>query len=104
MAAAAARNGFEKPGAKLVIEPPRIGAYGRPTGTPTIDYVEAETPEDLDVWLDGYVDGRPEAYTIIELDRLAARVRQAFESPDLAERVRRQRGMPERRSVRRAKP
>jgi hypothetical protein len=100
VAAAAARNGFDRPGAKLVIGPARKNIYGLGV-TPTIDYIVAETLEELDDALDGFVDGRPEAYTIVELDRLAARVRKAFLEPDLAERARRERGVAPRRSVRR---
>ena len=77
MAAAEAQNGHDRPGAKIIVGPPRRNVYG--TGsTPTIDFVEAETIEELDAVLDGFVDGRPESYVIVELDRLAARVRQAF--------------------------
>jgi hypothetical protein len=103
MAAAEAReNGVDKPGAKLIIGPPRSNLYGL-TETPTIDYIEAETREALDECFDYFIDGRPEAFTIVELDRLAARVRQAFKAPDLVERAKRQSGVPERRSVRRVR-
>ena len=101
MAAAVAKGGYDRPGAKIIIGPPRRGAYGL-TGTPTIDYIEAETSEELDAFLDGFADNRPEAYTLVELDRLTARVRKAFHEPDLAERSRRERGIPARRSVRNA--
>jgi hypothetical protein len=100
VAAAVARNGFDLPGAKLVIGPARKNLYGLGV-TPTIDYIVAETFAELDDALDGFFDGRPEAFAIVELDKLAARVRKAFLEPDLAERARRERGVPTRQSARR---
>jgi hypothetical protein len=99
MAASEARaKGVDRPGARLIIGPPRRTAYGI-GGTATIDHVVVRTASALDRYLDTFVDGRPEAFTIIELDRIAERVRRAFEEPDLAERARRQRGVPARRPV-----
>jgi DNA-binding transcriptional MerR regulator len=79
IAAVLAHGRFERPGAKLIIGPPRRGAYGL-TGTPSVDYIDARTARALNDFLDGFVDGRPAAYSIVELDRLAARVRKEFES------------------------
>lgn len=77
------------PGARLVVGPPRKNVYGLGT-TPTFD---CTTVEELDAFLDGFgANGRPESYVIVELDRLAARVRKAFTEPDLAERARRAHG------------
>jgi hypothetical protein len=89
MAAAAAKGGFEKPGAKLVIGSPRQNVYGLGATPPTIDYVEAKTSKKLNEFLDGLANGRPEAYTLVELDRLAKRVRKDFFEPDDVERTRR---------------
>jgi hypothetical protein len=101
MAAAESRNGFERTGAKLIIGPPRRNVYGRGV-TPTIDcYIPDEKGRprtDLNAFLGSFSEGRPEAFTVVELDRLAARVRQAFQPRDLAERARRQR-----QSVRKSK-
>jgi hypothetical protein len=103
MCAAEARDhGFDQPGARLIISPPRRGAYGL-NQTPSITHVVAESGEELDAALDKFVDGRPESFVTVELDRLSQRVRHAFRDPELAERARRQRGMPPRRSVRRSK-
>jgi hypothetical protein len=78
MAAAEAANAFDRPGAKLLIGPPRLNVYGL-GATPTIDVIDAESPEDLEEILDSFPGGRPEIYTVVALDRLGARVRAAFE-------------------------
>jgi hypothetical protein len=91
MAAMLARGRFDRPGAKLIVGPPRKNVYGLGI-TPSMDVIEADGPEELDDTLDGFAEGRPEAFTILELDRLAERVRKAVIEPDLAERVRRERG------------
>jgi hypothetical protein len=79
----ALKQSADVPGARLVIGPP-----SRKLSTvPTFD---CTTVEKLDAFLDGFgASGRPEGYVIVELDRLAARVRTAFNKPDTAERARR---------------
>jgi hypothetical protein len=79
----ALKESTDVPGARLVIGPP-----SRKLSTvPTFD---CTTAEKLDTFLDGFgAAGRPEGYVIVELDRLAARVRKAFAEPDIAERARR---------------
>ena len=100
MAASEARSkGVDRPGARLIIGPPRRTAYGIGR-TATIDFFQARTASALDKYLDTFIDGRPEAFTVIELDRIAERVRRAFEEPDMLERARRHRGNAERRSAR----
>jgi hypothetical protein len=83
-AATAARYGFGRPGAKLVIGPPGEGVHGLTT-SPKIVYVEAPPGTGFRKLLDGFADGRPEAFAIVELDLLSVRVRKAF----LDERTRR---------------
>jgi hypothetical protein len=101
MAASEARDeGFDQLGAKLVIGPPRKNVYGFLSMVPTVDHVIAETLAELEPFLDEFADGRPEAFVVLEIDRIAARVREAFSNPDLTERARRKRGDAPRRSVR----
>lgn len=100
-ASEAIAKGVDQPSAKMVIGPARRTASGFSL-TPTVDHVIARTEEEMDNFLDGFAGGRPEAWTTLELDKLAARVRKAFYEPDMTERARRQRGVPERRSVRQA--
>jgi hypothetical protein len=93
-------EGFDQLGAKLVIGPPRENVYGFFSMVPTTDPVIAETPEKLEAFLDNFPGGRPEAFVVVEIDRIAARVREGFFNPDLTERARRKRGVAPRRSVR----
>jgi hypothetical protein len=96
------RSGPSARGAKLVIGPPRE-IYGFFSMVPVVDPVIAETPEKLDAFLDTFPDGRPEAFVVVEIDRIAARVREAFSNPDLTERARGNRGVAPRRSVRKTR-
>jgi hypothetical protein len=89
-----ARDGSERLGAKLIIGPPRKLPGGRLGSSPTITFVEAHSPQDLDRVLDRFVDGRPESFTIVEVDRVAARVRKAFDDPDPLERIAQRAGIP----------
>jgi hypothetical protein len=74
------------PGARLVIGPPSR----KLSSVPTFD---CTTAAELDAFLDGFgAAGRPEGYVIVELDRLVARVRKAFNEPDIAEQARRAHG------------
>jgi hypothetical protein len=77
MCAAEAANAYDRPGSRLVIGPRRQTGRG-PTGSRTVDVIDAPEPGDLDDALDAFTDGRPEAFTVVELDRLGARVRAAF--------------------------
>jgi hypothetical protein len=73
----------DRPGARLVIGPPSRKLSSAPT-------FDCTTAEELDAFLDAFgANGRPEGYVIVELDRLVARVRKAFNEPDIAERARR---------------
>src|SRR5712671_5799919 len=89
-----ARDGSERLGAKLIIGPPRKLPGGRLGSSPTITFVEAHSPQDLDRVLDRFVDGRPESFAIVEVDRVAARVRKAFDDPDPLERIAQRAGIP----------
>jgi hypothetical protein len=79
----ALKKGVDVPGARLVVGPP-----ARKLSTvPTFD---CTTVAELDAFLDGFgANGRPEGYVVVELDKLVARVRTAFNEPDIAERARR---------------
>jgi hypothetical protein len=80
-AAYAARKKFERPGAKLVIGPPRHvgGVQNRMTGTPTVTFVAATTPDELERELRKFSDGRPDGAIIVDLNQIAVRVRRELE-------------------------
>jgi hypothetical protein len=84
-------------GARLVIGPPSR----KLSSVPTFD---TTTAEKLDAFLDDFgAAGRLEGYVVIELDRLAARVRKAFAEPDKAERAKRAYGERARQSARKSR-
>jgi hypothetical protein len=90
MAAGEALECPDVPGARLIISPSRKGAYGL-SATPLINvWWPQPYAKRLDDFLDQRIaDGRPESYTVVELDKLMARVRKLFEEPDIGERARR---------------
>jgi hypothetical protein len=77
LCASEAANAYDRRGSRLVIGPRRRTGRG-PTGSRTVDVIDAPEPGDLDDKLDGFIDGRPEAFCVVELDRLGERVRRAF--------------------------
>jgi hypothetical protein len=87
LCASEAANAYDRSGSKLVIGPRRYTSRGRPTGSRTVDVIDAPEPGDLDDALAAFTDGRPEAFCVVELDRLGARVRESFkEEADQRER------------------
>jgi len=93
LAAFQARNDGDKPGARLIIGPPRVLPGGRLSSVPTITFVNAPSVEALDRILDRFADGRPESVTIVEVDRIVARVGKAFVDPDPLEKLQRKFGV-----------
>jgi hypothetical protein len=76
-ACARIEGAYERNGSKLLIGPRTANG---PVGSRTIDIVDSPSLEILDRHLDRFTDGRPLIFTVIELDRLGARVRRLFEA------------------------
>jgi MerR-like DNA binding protein len=84
-----ARNGWDQPGARLIIGPPRVLPGRRLGSSPTVDFVIAESAEALDRVLDAFTDGAPEVYTVVKVDKLVERVRKFVNDPDVMEKAER---------------
>jgi hypothetical protein len=63
-------------GIKLIIGPSAIGQFGRVGGVQPINIAQAKTAADLDAEITRlFPEGRPEGLTIVDIDRIWARVR-----------------------------
>lgn len=91
MAAHQARGRFDSPGAKLLIAPRPMLTPGLDPlkATPRITVEELRSPEELCDFIDRFNPGPPELVTILDLNRIYARIRSFVMEPDAMEKARR---------------